>query len=305
MTHPLVASPTYRPVSALSASRSSPRAGGDNASTPACLPALSGLARGPIRRAPINLKRLTAFLEMPEAKREHLLESQTPGHLNRLATLLKDRERSATDSEKLVIAATLAFIPRVVVGGQAAEVKHLGRGANWASAGLIVDGKLIASEQATTSGLAEGSKLTKWGTAGKGTSQKEIRISHNDSEATVFAKLSKKLQVSALASASDSIELVFFSTNGACNGCKGRINEFVRQEILPHLGKGIAVQMRYRYHVPPGFNKKRGARDLPTAYGWAGDTKVDATWFEHLTTYQGSPRPTTAWLPDPPPEGDD
>lgn len=243
---------------------------------------LAGASQAVVQRKPIDVKHLGRFTAKSRDKRRNLLEKQTVNHLQRLTSLLADRLRAARGQEATAIQETLEDIPEVIEGLQQGEVSDLGRSqGNWANAVLYVDERPVANVEATKSGLAADGHKSRWGPAGKGKKLKEILISHNDSEATAFNLLTTKLSRADLQKAATSIELVFVSTNGACEGCKGRINEFIRQEVLPWAGRGVKVSMRYQYSTPP----RVAQRNIPTYYGWPGDARR-GNFYEHTTAYR-------------------
>ena len=229
----------------------------------------------------IDFKRIGAFLAKSRDARRAQLEGQSPDRLQRVANFLEQRRDGSSKAEKVAIDETLADIAETMGNAQEADVSRLGRGeGNWANVVLLADGKAVANVSSTKSGLTSGKK-TRWGMEGKGKKKKEILISHNDSEATVFNQLARELDRERVRAASQSITLNFVSTNGACEGCKGRINEFVNSEILALAGPGVAVSMRYRYTAPP----RDVSRGIPTTYGWPGDVK-NGSLFEHTTAYR-------------------
>ncbi len=253
-----------------------------------------------IQRAPINFKNVGPFLALNRDRRLDKLESQTVNHLRRLVVLLEDRlSGQPSAAEEKAIRETVADISTVVEGHQGAEINNLGKGeSNWANAVLYVDGRVVATVSSTKSGVSVGAKRSRWGAVGEGVSETELQISHNDSEATVFNELDPKTKGETIRSAQTSVELAFVSTNGACDGCKARINEFVNQMVLPHAGPGVRVEMRYRYRKPP----KLASRGIPTTYGWmaagsanptkparralrATDQKV-GEFYQHTTVYR-------------------
>jgi hypothetical protein len=234
-----------------------------------------------LQRTPIDLKQIGAFLEKSRDARRARLEDQSPKRLQMIADFLEERRRSTSSrAERMAIDETLEDIAETLGDAQEADVTRLGRGAgNWANVVLLADGKAVANVSSQKSGLTSGKK-TRWGMGGKG-KKKEILISHNDSEATVFNMLERQVDWDRLRGAAQSLVLNFVSTNGACDGCKGRINEFVNSHILPLAGQGVAVSMRYRYTAP----SKDVDRGIPTTYGWPGDAKI-GNLFEHITTYR-------------------
>ncbi len=236
-----------------------------------------------VQRAPIDFKRIGRFLSYSRPKRQALLEEQSVDHLRRMTTLLEDRRGGASPAERAAIAEVLQDIPPIVEAQQQKEVRGLGRASgNWANAILYLDGKVVANQNAQKSGLAPGAKKSKWGSAGTGKKKKEIIISHNDSEATVFNTLESDVSAEMLSGARTSVELFFVSTNGACEGCKGRINAFIKEKVLPFVGRGVSVSMRYEYETPP----RVANRGIPTFYGWANDVQLGNGMYRHQTVYR-------------------
>ncbi|MPY23405.1 hypothetical protein [Shewanella sp. YLB-07] len=228
------------------------------------------------QRKPYNLKHISRLLELPLEKRSLVLEHQSSQHLKRITELLIDRASDPNVQE------TIRVINDIVNQSQLGEITKLGKSANWANAMLYIDGKLCNTIKAQKSGLSPGRKKNKYGRATDGGVKKsEIEISVNDSEATVFNMLKPKIDFNKIKEAKHSIELVFVSTNGACDGCKSRINAFVRNEIIPLISKGVKVSSKYKY-LKDEKSTERGS--VKTQYGWSGDEK-EGGFSVHNSTY--------------------
>ena len=215
------------------------------------------------QRKPYNLKHISKLLKMPTPKRYNVLKNQSIQHLKRITELVIDKINDPAVEE------TINMINEIVSNQQLTEINDLGQSANWANAMLYVDGKLCNTIKAQKSGLSSGRKNNKYGRASDGSvKRKEVEISINDSEATVFNTLKPKIKFDKISAATQTVELVFVSTNGACDGCKSRINTFVNKEIIPLISNGVKVSSKYKYWKPEK-STQRGS--VSTQYGWSGD----------------------------------
>jgi len=227
---------------------------------------------------PFDLGKVKNLLAMGTSKRYRVLEDQSIPHLRRIAGILNEEKQDEQVKE------TLEQINEIISEGQMGEITSLGKSANWANAMLYIDDVLKVNIKAQKSGMSPGRKKNKHGRAtGSSTKRSETEISVHDSEATVFNMLKPQVNFDEIRSAKSSVKIVFASTNGACDGCKGRINTFMSKEIVPLVAKDVKVSSEYKYNKP---EKHTTRGDVATQYGWTGDIEISESWWMHETRYK-------------------
>lgn len=195
---------------------------------------------------------------------------------------LKRYSREIARDNHVNAAYFLDLIQKELTERQLSSVEKHGAGANWANAAAYIDGVQVCSlnDRANSSDVREGNEYEFVGASESSSWGTEIGISSGDTEVSLLDEVDSTLVKRRLKKAKQEIFIRIASTNGACDGCKQRLL-LLKKKIRAKLNKNqshIPIKVSYWYTTAP---VPANRANIPTTYGWNGDTAGMFNYFNH------------------------
>lgn len=195
----------------------------------------------------------------------------------------------------------IVFVDGQIERWQVDDVRSKQDRHNWGTGSVYVDNKLAyLMEQPVHSGRM----TTEFSAPPMMMQTPEIDVSHMDSEVEVLRNIKHVLGGVLTRSPPSEVIIKLVSTNGACNGCKGRLSALA-EEVINYLRSiswsyNFRLTFQYRYIRPPkdtvrhhGGRGRPGSTAVPTTYGHHGDMETSlidgSSTYQHDDTFEFDP----------------